>query len=756
MLEKQVMPHNVLSRWFRKKRRDTSERERRSSHLSRVEALEERALLSAASGALSPDVVVETSAAEIASEFDAYNIDYTILTSGRVRVLGQSGLQNYGTYRYCDITDPIYVELWEQALARWEEVFTEGAPDETYPYDVDGKTLEIDDVYLYFGFSDSYDNATSLGSSLNAGYYRNNGTGLPATGSMMFNAKYFVANPSETVQKIFYNTALHELSHSFGYNLRYLETSNVIERRRETPLGLENTLAQNTTYWYYVGEKGVEKFRQTYPEEIVSLVGDDAFLMETYSSSGSFGCHISSLYSTYYLYINQRDGMNYAISSSFEATLTAVTLGVLEDLGYSVDYDFADALDSPAPVKLTAQANGADVVLTWKKGDGDRTASGAGAYYTVERCVDEPGVSWEDRTWSVVAERVVDASYVDRTVEPNATYLYRVYRNNIKTASEVCVTTARDGDHVAWTGDASSYRVYALIAKESNQLSWFSVATSVTSTSYTTGVLSYKPYDQAAIYRVFAINTPLDRTAASKAARVTTEDFEARYVQEGNAVFLRAKSPEESDEEYEYYWDVSNSDEIDAQNFVRGARELCYNPTTSGYALGERALVRVMAQRGADVSVEEIYVFQERVEPTFNVDAQTFCDGAAVALDITVPYGRAIARWTLDWGDGSEPEVFESLGYKLRASHFYAPDRGSCVVTLKAIDCMGCGGEEYVAYKREDNSLAAPGANVQEQAVQEANDPDVGGASFAFSADLFEDDLDEFWAALRNSRKRSF
>ncbi|MBR4753528.1 MAG: fibronectin type III domain-containing protein [Thermoguttaceae bacterium] len=744
------MPRNVLSNWFRKKRRDTSEREKSSSRSPRVEALEDRALLSAASGTLWLDDAVATSAAEIESEFDAYNIDYTLLNTGRVRVLGQSGLQYYGSYKYCDVTDPIYIELWEQALARWEEIFTEGAPDETYPYDVDGETLEIDDIYLYFGFSDSYDNATSLGSSLNGGYYRDAGNSLPATGSMMFNAKYFVANPSETVQKVFYNTALHELSHSFGYNLRYLEARNVIEKRRETPSGLENALSQNTSYWYYVGENGVEQFQKTYPEEIVSLIADDAFLMETYSSSGSFGCHISSLYSTYYLYINQRDGMNYAISSSYEATLTAVTLGVLEDLGYSVDYDFADALDSPAPVKLTAQAEGADVVLTWQKGAGDRSAATSGAYYVVERCVDAPGVSREDRTWSVVADRVVEPSYVDRSVQPNVTYLYRVYRRDIKTVSEVCVTSAREGDVLAWPGVAASYRVYALIAKESNQLSWFSVASSVTSTNYTTGVLSYKPYDQSALYRVFAINTPLDRTAASKAARVTTEDFETRCVQEGNALFLRAKSPEESDEEYEYYWDVSNSREIDEQDFVKGSEELCFNPSASGYALGERALVRVMTRRGSDVSVEEFYVFQERVEPTFNVDAQTFCDGAATSLAITVPAGRAIARWTLDWGDGSEPLVVEALGYELNASHFYAPDQGNCVVTLNAIDCEGYGGEEYVVYRRENASNATQSASVQEETDQEGRD-----APFVFSDDRFDEDADEFWAALRNSRKRA-
>ncbi len=738
------MTNTVLTFWIGGKwRRAPKKRGERPSRSPRFEALEERALLSAA--AVASGFVETSSVAGIASEFDAYDIDYSLLTSGRVRVPGQSGLQYYGTYKYCDVTDPVYVELWEQALARWEEVLTEGAPDATYPYAVDGETLEIDDIYLYFGFSDSFDNAKSLGSSLNGGYYRNDGTGLPATGSLIFNAKYFVANPGDTVKKVFYNTALHEISHSLGYNLRYMEALNVIESRLATPEGLEDTLAQNARYWYYVGQKGVERFQRTFPEEIVSLIGDDAFLMETYSSSGSFGCHISSLYSTYYLYLNQRDGMNYAISSSYEATLTAVTLGVLEDLGYRVDYDFADALDSPAPVNLTATADGADVVLTWKKSDGDRSGPDSGAYYTVERCVDDPDVSWENRTWTVVADRVVDANWVDRSVEPNVAYLYRVYRNDIKTNAEVLATTAREGDVLSWRGDAPSYRVYALTAKEANQLSWTSVgSTEATQTSWTANVLSAKPYEQTALYRVFAINVPLDKTAPSKAARAIAEDFETRRVQEGSAILLRAKSPRESDEEYEFWWDLSNSREMDEQNFVKGAEELWFNPSSAGYALDERALVRVMTRRGSDVSVEEIYVFQERVEPIFIVEARAF--GDATALKITIPSGRAIATWTLDWGDGSEPCAYESLGYELRASHFYAPESGNCVVKLSLLDCLGYGGEEYVAYLREGSPNAEPDARLREEFDN----------SFVFSAELFDEELDDFWTALRDSRRRDF
>ena len=288
------------------------------------------------------------------------------------------------------------------------------------------------------------------------------------------------------------------------------------------------------------------------------MVADGAFLMETFASSGSFGCHISSLYATYYLYLNQRDCMNYAISPNYEATITPVTLGIMEDLGYRVDYAFADALNSPVPTKVAAQSDGADVLLTWQKGSGDQSAEGSGAYYTVERCVDDRALTHESRTWTVVADNLVGASYVDRSVKPNTNYLYRVYRNNVTAYSEICVTAAKEGDVISWTPSASSCRIYALVSRDSNKLAWTSVNLSVTDSSWTAEALTYKPFEKTALYRICAKDSLIAQTAASRAARVTTEEFEAQHVQEGNAALLREICAAES-EECEYWWDLTNA-----------------------------------------------------------------------------------------------------------------------------------------------------------------------------------------------------
>jgi hypothetical protein len=762
------MFQKMLKRLKRQRKTKTS-RHGEAARRLRVEFLEERALLSADSALNVLDDVVQAPYADAESElfFDDYNIDYTLRTTGRVRILGNSGLEYYGDYYYCPLTDQVYIDLWERAIAHWEEVLAEGAPDVNYPHAVDGQTITIDDMCLYFGFTDSYASTLSLGTSLNNGYYRADGAGLPATGSLIFNAKYFVANPSETVQRVFYNTALHEIAHSLGYNLSYMHKLNVIETRMQTPLYLEDTLAAETHYWYYVGQKGVEQFQKTYPAEITSMVADGAFLMETFASSGSFGCHISSLYATYYFYLNQRDCMNYAISASYEATITPVTLGIMEDLGYRVDYAFADALNSPVPTKVTAKTDGADVLLTWQRGNGDLSAERSGAYYTVERCVDDRNIAHENRTWTVVADNLVEANYVDRSVKPNTNYLYRVYRNNVTAYSEICVTAAKEGDVISWTPSASSYRIYALVSRDSNKLAWTSVNLSVTDSSWTAEALTYKPFEKTALYRVCAKDSLIAQTAASRAARVTTEEFEAQCVQEGNAALLRAKSALGESEECEYWWDLTNAREINFNNFIQGRRELWFNPSASGYSIEERALARVMVKRGVDMTIEEIYLFQERVEPTFIVEAQTFLEGAAVALSITVPTGRAVAQWSIDWGEGAEPELFTELGYKLNAAHFYcaAPVNGLRAITLNVLDSLGYGGEEYViilsAVNGQENMPVQGGSGAQEEyetsaAAQEsaATQDVIRNEPIFWGFDAVDEKLDDFWNALRNSRQR--
>ena len=136
------------------------------------------------------------------------------------------------------------------------------------------------------------------------------------------------------MQTVFYNTALHEIAHALGYNISNFQRLGLLESASDVPYNLDDLFpdsGSSANRWYYVGEKGVEQYLQSYPEDFLSeTISQDRYLMETYGASGSFGAHLSSVLGTYYLYLNQRDGMTYSISPKFEATITPMTLGVLE------------------------------------------------------------------------------------------------------------------------------------------------------------------------------------------------------------------------------------------------------------------------------------------------------------------------------------------------------------------------------------------------------------------------------------------
>ncbi|MBQ9874035.1 MAG: hypothetical protein IJM30_06200 [Thermoguttaceae bacterium] len=462
---------------------------------------------------------------------DPFDIDYSLLEDGRVRVLGQTGLQYLSDYVYCDVPDQIYVELWDQALARWEEVFSEGLADEIYPYDIDGfSELEIDDIYVYFGFSDSYASSSSLGSSLNAGYYRDNGLGQAATGSLVFNAKYFVANPSEKVQTVFYNTALHELAHSFGYNVNHMNATGLIERTSSAPFDLDDVFSSTSGFWNYIGDKGVERYQETFPEDFRSLSSTNGFLMETYTASGSFGAHLSSVLGTYYLFLNQRDGMNYSISPSFKATITSMTLGVLEDMGYKVDYDFADAHGSPSPVDPVVETSESGVEIVWTKSPGTYSSSASNPeFYTVQR--KERGTE----LWIDLATDLLETNFFDETVEPGKEYKYRIIANNVRTNEEIGAFKAKAGDVLSWNSSGAKYRVYALVNNGSDALVWTKVLDSTTETSWVVETLEKSPGNGETLFRVIALGNTLERSEPSKAVSAT--------IPEAPEVELRIVSP---------------------------------------------------------------------------------------------------------------------------------------------------------------------------------------------------------------------
>lgn len=505
------------------------------------DALEERTLLTAVGWSaaatyseLETAVVAEVGAVDESAAVDRFDIELEVLESGAARYATQTGVRYSTSTSYCAVPDAVYLDLLDRALARWEEAIAEGLPDVDGVPSASGNgdkmSRTVDDLYVTFGFSDSYASASAgLGSAYDYAWRRDDGEGLPATGSLVFNAKYFTANPSETVQTVFYNTALHELGHALGYNLTTLKAEGLVVESSEAPLGLDE-LFNDRDYWVYVGENGVANWRAAYPSELTdrSPLG---FAMETASASGTFGTHPSAVYGTFYANVGGRDGMTYSISTSYETTITATTLGVLEDLGYSVDYDFADSINSPNPTSLTAEVCGASVRLSWEKSTGDfasKVSSATPATYTVERrdALDETGA------WTAIATGVDGTSYVDSSVEPGAAYRYRVVATDVFSAVDVGLFEASSGERFSWDSDGAMFQVYALIGNGSNGVVWKSQGTTReqfwTANSFTTA-----PRTGATLYRVVEVGAVVDATSPSRALSVKIADDADSFVPQG-------------------------------------------------------------------------------------------------------------------------------------------------------------------------------------------------------------------------------
>lgn len=515
-----------IFRFVRRTLRSGSTLKSPSNRKLAFDALEERTLLAAVSpfdwdgcASTSEPVFASETGAAIESGPDRFDVELVVLESGAARYSTQTGVRYSSSTTYCAVPDPAYLELLDRALARWEEAISQGLPDVEVPCaSEDGETLRtVDDICVTFGFSDSYASASSgLGSAYDAAWRRDGGTGLPATGSLVFNAKYFTADPSETVKTVFYNTALHELGHALGYNLTTLKAEGLVVESSEAPLALDD-LFNDRDYWVYVGENGVENWRETYPSALTerSPLG---FAMETASASGTFGTHPSAAYGTFYANVGGRDGMTYSISTAYEATITATTLGVLEDLGYSVDYDFADPIDSPVPTSLTADVCGASVRLEWTASKGDFSAnvsSAKPAAYSIER----RDATDENAVWTTIATGVDGTSFVDSSVEPGTTYRYRVVATDVFSAADVGLFEVASGERFSWDSDGVLFQVYALVGNGSNGVVWKSQG-STRERFWTANSFSTAPGTGATLYRVVEVGAVLEATSPSRAISV--------------------------------------------------------------------------------------------------------------------------------------------------------------------------------------------------------------------------------------------
>ena len=282
----------------------------------------------------------------------------------------------------------------------------------------------------------------------------------------------------------------------------------------------------------------MEQYLQSYPDSFLKeTTSPYKYLMETYTASGSFGAHPSSILGTYYLYLNERDGMTYSISPLFEATITPMTLGVLEDVGYTVNYDFADTLGTPTPQNLTTQAVGKTIVLNWEKAACDLSNSESGnAKYRIERFDVTAQLTGEpEEDWIVVATDFEGTTFYDSSVESGHEYSYRVSASYIRSNEEVGIYRAKAGDEIVWESDENKFCVYALVNNGSNMLGWTRVVPSTYEKSWTVTNLPQKPGEGTTLFKVVAVGAILTETIPSKISNVSVSTKADSFVPNGSS-----------------------------------------------------------------------------------------------------------------------------------------------------------------------------------------------------------------------------
>lgn len=176
---------------------------------------------------------------------------------------------------------------------------------------------------------------------------------------------------------------------------------------------------------------------------------------------------------------------------------------------------------------------------------------------------------------------------------------------------------------------------------------------------------------------------------------LTAELGNVEYVvQEDCALNVEAQTGED----LTHWWDLGGSATVDAKNFEEGGASLWVD--ASGFDVDENGAtaIRVLVKDGKSASAPATATVRvERVAPTVSVVKSTFANGRAWRLNFEAffPNGRTGAEWTLDWGDGTEPETFHNLGDAFAAAHVYAaaPETRTYVATLTLVDNRGFGGE---------------------------------------------------------------
>ena len=504
------------------------------------------------SGILSSNVTSST-----INKNDPFNISLRVHNKSTVTLYdGGSVTSTYGNSVYLGIYSPegvyytfddssytnipdIYVTLMRETCNRWESIITSGLNNVT------NNGLVIDDLLIDFGFMDYGEESNTLGSSwtLTSGPYVRKDNGLTIAGTITYNSQIFTANPDNNTQQYFKNVVLHEIAHVLGYSDDLWADKGILGTASSTPAGF-----RDVDYYpvkYYKGANGIREFKKVFGNN--DAFYNNGFLLETITLDGSYACHISSVYATQYSYLNQHELMNWQAcdpETSTTTSLSAITIGVLEDVGYTVDYAMADPFGTVAPTNLVAVNTDSGIKLSWT---GCSCKS-----YTVERL----NTSSVSAVWTTVKSGLTGVSYTDTTAVAGTEYEYRVIANNIKTQVQAMKPTYCTQTPITWStvSNATEYTVYKLNNYQATDGSFYNY---MEWEQYSTTSSNRATIEKTGYYMVVTSNEvqTTQSSQPSRAVRITKEGSKVPDLATSN---LTSSAFTSTDLEYGNYFGVKD------------------------------------------------------------------------------------------------------------------------------------------------------------------------------------------------------
>lgn len=167
-------------------------------------------------------------------------------------------------------------------------------------------------------------------------------------------------------------------------------------------------------------------------------------------------------------------------------------------------------------------------------------------------------------------------------------------------------------------------------------------------------------------------------TQFSASTPVIVEDTYS--LQAGCSVYLSAK---ENIDGLTYLWD------LDGDGFYEEYGGEFW--TASGDLNNSQAIkMRTVDQNGAISPSAQAAVSLLPDVPTVSICTSELAQGQIlkIALDVYSLGGETVAEWKIDWGDGGDPEVFNSVSNGLKTAHYHVPTEMDVtyMITLEIID----------------------------------------------------------------------